>query len=126
VNPDRRPGTAVRDVAEPVEGDRTGQTETTAAAPRRRLRLPTGARSPQFVSGTSVAAARVAAAAAILRRRRPTLKPDQAAVALETTARGRENLVPRIVDAVEAAVTLGEICDRLRGVFGVHQPSVTF
>jgi methylmalonyl-CoA mutase N-terminal domain/subunit len=46
--------------------------------------------------------------------------------ALETTARGRENLVPRIVDAVEAAVTLGEICDRLRGVFGVHQPSVTF
>ena len=49
--------------------------------------VPTGARSPQFVSGTSVAAARVAAAAAILRRRRPTLKPDQAAVALETTAR---------------------------------------
>jgi len=46
--------------------------------------------------------------------------------ALETAARGRENLVPRIVDAVEAAVTLGEICDRLRGVFGVHQPSVTF
>ena len=45
---------------------------------------------------------------------------------LETTARGRENLVPRIVDAVEAAVTLGEICDRLRGVFGVHEPSVTF
>ena len=46
--------------------------------------------------------------------------------ALETAARGHENLVPRIVDAVEAAVTLGEICDRLRGVFGVHQPSVTF
>ena len=46
--------------------------------------------------------------------------------ALETTARGHENLVPRILDAVEAAVTLGEICDRLRAVFGVHQPSVTF
>jgi len=46
--------------------------------------------------------------------------------ALETSARGRDNLLPRIVDAVEAAVTLGEICDRLRGVFGVHQPSVTF
>ena len=27
---------------------------------------------------------------------------------------------------VEAHVTLGEICDRLRGVFGVHAPSVTF
>jgi hypothetical protein len=27
---------------------------------------------------------------------------------------------------VEAAATLGEICERLRAVFGVHQPSVTF
>ncbi len=46
--------------------------------------------------------------------------------AVETAARGRENLVVRLVDAVEAGVTLGEICDRLRGVFGVHRPSVTF
>src|SRR5439155_991154 len=46
--------------------------------------------------------------------------------ALEAAARGNENLVARIVQAVEAHVTLGEICDRLRGVFGVHQPSVTF
>jgi methylmalonyl-CoA mutase N-terminal domain/subunit len=34
--------------------------------------------------------------------------------------------MPLIVDAVEASVTLGEICERLRGVFGTHQPSVTF
>src|SRR5881396_209165 len=46
--------------------------------------------------------------------------------ALEAAACGHENLVARIVQAVEAHVTLGEICDRLRGVFGVHQPSVTF
>ena len=46
--------------------------------------------------------------------------------ALEAGARGRANLVPLIVEAVEAAVTVGEICDRLRGVFGVHRPSVTF
>jgi methylmalonyl-CoA mutase N-terminal domain/subunit len=46
--------------------------------------------------------------------------------ALERGARGSENLVGLIVDAVEASVTLGEICDRLRSVFGVHQPSVTF
>jgi methylmalonyl-CoA mutase, N-terminal domain len=45
---------------------------------------------------------------------------------LETGARGRDNLMPLIVDAVEASATLGEICDRLRLVFGVHQPSVTF
>ncbi|MGH7309139.1 MAG: acyl-CoA mutase large subunit family protein [Candidatus Rokuibacteriota bacterium] len=46
--------------------------------------------------------------------------------ALERGARGRDNLVPLIVEAVEASVTLGEICQRLRGVFGTHQPSVTF
>ncbi|PYM93926.1 MAG: methylmalonyl-CoA mutase [Candidatus Rokuibacteriota bacterium] len=46
--------------------------------------------------------------------------------ALETAARGRDNLVPLLVTAVEVGVTLGEICDRLRVVFGVHQPSVAF
>jgi len=46
--------------------------------------------------------------------------------ALERGARGRENLVPLMVEAVEAGATLGELCGRLRGVFGVHQPSVTF
>ncbi len=46
--------------------------------------------------------------------------------ALETAARGRDNLLPLMVNAVEVGVTLGEICDRLRGVFGAHQPSVTF
>jgi methylmalonyl-CoA mutase N-terminal domain/subunit len=54
---------------------------------------------------------------------------DRAAVgraldALESAARGRGNLLPLLVTAVEAGVTLGEICDRLRSVFGVHQPSV--
>ncbi len=54
---------------------------------------------------------------------------DRAAVgraldALESGARGRANLLPLLVTAVEAGVTLGEICDRLRGVFGVHRPSV--
>jgi methylmalonyl-CoA mutase N-terminal domain/subunit len=46
--------------------------------------------------------------------------------ALEAGARGSANLLPLMVDAVEHGVTLGEICDRLRAVFGVHQPSVTF
>ena len=46
--------------------------------------------------------------------------------ALVCGARGSENLMALIVDAVQASVTLGEICDHLRGVFGIHQPSVTF
>jgi methylmalonyl-CoA mutase, N-terminal domain len=60
---------------------------------------------------------------------RKTRKADgarRALDALEAGARGRANLMPLIVDAVEQAVTLGEICERLRTVFGVHQPSVTF
>jgi hypothetical protein len=34
--------------------------------------------------------------------------------------------MPALVEAVEASATLGEICDRLRAVFGVHAPSVAF
>jgi methylmalonyl-CoA mutase N-terminal domain/subunit len=45
---------------------------------------------------------------------------------LEAAARGRDNLLPLLVTAVEVGVTLGELCDRLRGVFGIHRPSVTF
>jgi methylmalonyl-CoA mutase N-terminal domain/subunit len=60
------------------------------------------------------------------RARRDRDAAGRALDALETASRGRENLVAGLVRAVEAGVTLGELCDRLRGVFGVHQPSVTF
>ena len=53
---------------------------------------------------------------------------DRAARALDAltdAARGTSNLMPLLVDAVEASATLGEICDRLRGVFGIYQPVVT-
>jgi methylmalonyl-CoA mutase N-terminal domain/subunit len=43
---------------------------------------------------------------------------------LEAAARGRDNLMPPILDAVLASATLGEICDRLRSVFGVYRPAV--
>jgi len=46
--------------------------------------------------------------------------------AVERGARGRDNLLPLILDAVNARATLGEICDTLRRVFGVHQPAVAF
>ncbi|HWN92759.1 MAG TPA: methylmalonyl-CoA mutase family protein, partial [Verrucomicrobiae bacterium] len=46
--------------------------------------------------------------------------------AIDRAARGRDNLMPLILDAVRARVTLGEICDSLRTVFGVHQPSIVF
>jgi len=41
---------------------------------------------------------------------------------LVAAARGSANCVPPILAAVEAGVTLGEICADLRGVFGSYQP----
>ncbi len=54
---------------------------------------------------------------------------DNAAVAagldrLEAAARGTENVVPIMVDCVEARATLGEISHRLRQVWGEYQPQV--
>jgi methylmalonyl-CoA mutase N-terminal domain/subunit len=61
-----------------------------------------------------------------LRASRDRDRAARALDAVERAARGRDNVMPHLVEAVEASVTLGEICERLRGVFGVHQPSVTF
>jgi methylmalonyl-CoA mutase N-terminal domain/subunit len=41
--------------------------------------------------------------------------------ALKRAAEGAENTMPRILDAVRAHATLGEICDSLRAVFGTYQ-----
>ena len=73
-----------------------------------------------------VALAALAARVERFRAARDADVAGRALEALERGARGRDNLMTLIVDAVEASVTLGEICDRLRDVFGVHRPSVTF
>jgi methylmalonyl-CoA mutase N-terminal domain/subunit len=41
--------------------------------------------------------------------------------ALERAARGSDNLMPSILEAAGAYATVGEISDRLRGVFGEHR-----
>lgn len=43
---------------------------------------------------------------------------------LKDEAKGKENLMPCILDAVKAYATLGEICNVLREVFGEYQQSV--
>jgi methylmalonyl-CoA mutase N-terminal domain/subunit len=63
---------------------------------------------------------------AVLRRTRDGSAAARALEAVDRAARGRDNLLPHILTAVRAQVTLGEICDTLREVFGVHQPSVVF
>ena len=56
-----------------------------------------------------------------VRQRRDTLAAEAALVRLEETARGTENLLPRILDCVEAYVTVGEISGRLRSVWGEYR-----
>ena len=44
---------------------------------------------------------------------------------LEDAARGTANLMPAIIEAVNAYATVGEISDRLRTAFGVHRELIT-
>jgi methylmalonyl-CoA mutase, N-terminal domain len=46
---------------------------------------------------------------------------EERLVLLERAARGADNLMPPILDAAEAYATVGEISDRLRGVFGEYR-----
>lgn len=53
--------------------------------------------------------------------------PQMVANALErlnSAARGDENIMPAMVDAVEAYCTLGEISDQLREVFGTYEEKI--
>jgi methylmalonyl-CoA mutase, N-terminal domain len=61
---------------------------------------------------------RLAAKVASLRRRRDSERVQQVLRALERGAASTENLMPLIIDAVEAYATLGEISDAMRHVFG--------
>jgi methylmalonyl-CoA mutase N-terminal domain/subunit len=59
-----------------------------------------------------------------LRSRRDAAAARDAVDALQQAAAGPENLMPRILAAVEAKATLGEIADALRHVFGEYRESV--
>jgi len=61
---------------------------------------------------------------ATVRQNRDAAAVEANLKALETAARGTENLMPFILDAVKSYATLGEISDVLRRVFGVHRETV--
>ena len=44
---------------------------------------------------------------------------------LEECARGNQNLLPPMIEAVKAYATVGEVCDRLRSVWGEHRELIT-
>ncbi|PSP63509.1 methylmalonyl-CoA mutase [Halobacteriales archaeon QH_8_67_27] len=56
-----------------------------------------------------------------VRAERDDEEVEAALAALDDAARGDENLMPSLVDAVKAYATTGEICDTLRDVFGEYQ-----
>jgi methylmalonyl-CoA mutase N-terminal domain/subunit len=60
-----------------------------------------------------------------VRAERDGVACERALSRLEETARATGNLMPRIIEAVEAHATLGEIADRLRAAWGEHRELIT-
>jgi methylmalonyl-CoA mutase N-terminal domain/subunit len=60
-----------------------------------------------------------------LRDKRDPHAVESALTRLEEGARGTENLLPRILECVEAYSTVGEISNRLRGVWGEYREAAT-
>ena len=61
-----------------------------------------------------------------VRRRRDNREVTEKLRALETAARGSENLMPPLIEAAKAYATLGEMMDVFREVFGEYQPTWAF
>jgi methylmalonyl-CoA mutase N-terminal domain/subunit len=59
-----------------------------------------------------------------LRGQRDTGQVRAALARLEQAAKGRDNVMPFMIEAVECYATLGEIADTLRDVFGEHQEQI--
>ncbi|MBP1694462.1 MAG: putative isobutyryl-CoA mutase [Chloroflexi bacterium] len=61
---------------------------------------------------------------ALLRQRRDDARAHELLVYLEQAAHRPDNLMPLFIECVENDITLGEICNTLRGVWGEYQPPV--
>ncbi len=57
-----------------------------------------------------------------LRAGRDSTAAESAIDRLRATARGKDNLMPAILEAVRAYATLGEICGALRQTWGEYVP----
>ena len=56
-----------------------------------------------------------------IRRERDNREAARSLKALESACRNGENVMPYLLDAVNAYCTLGEMCDVMRGVFGLYR-----
>ncbi len=77
-----------------------------------------GEHKPQVLRVDEEVARHQVAKLVALRRRRDTMLVEQKLRALAQAAESTDNVLPYIIEAVEAYATLGEISDALRRVFG--------
>ena len=61
-----------------------------------------------------------------VKRQRDAKEVQRRLQRVEAVARTDENIMPSLIDAVESNVTLGEICDTLRGVWGTYKETIVF
>jgi len=80
---------------------------------------------PMLVIDPAVETDQIARLQALRARRDPAAVAKRRAVLVETARDGR-NLLPPLVDAVTDLVTLGEIVESLRTVFGDHRESAAW
>ena len=83
--------------------------QTEGSAPMDLLKIDEGVREAQVAKLEKV------------RRERDSSRVAQTLEAVERAARGDDNLMPVILDAVRAYASVGEICNTLRGVYGEYQ-----
>ena len=85
-----------------------------------------GYRSPEILSIDDSSAAHQSEKLQRLRARRYAGQAQQSLDALTSAAQGKDNLMPLILQCVRAYCTVGEICNRLRAVFGVYKETSIF
>jgi methylmalonyl-CoA mutase, N-terminal domain len=66
------------------------------------------------------------AALALVKKERDAGEVTAALENLEAAARGKDNTMPAFIRCVQAYASIGEICDTLRGIFGVQRESMIF
>jgi methylmalonyl-CoA mutase N-terminal domain/subunit len=78
--------------------------------------------TPPIFRPDAGARASVLADLAATKKKRDAASVEAALSAVERTARGRDNLLPPVLAAVERYATLGEVCQVLERVFGRYKP----
>ena len=86
----------------------------------------TGEPKPDLLRVDEALGAQRRAQIAAVRAGRDQAVVDARLASLREAAAGTENLMPRILAAVKAEATVGEVCDTLRAVFGEYQEHLVF